>query len=33
LVGERPVEGLMALALIVLGGLVYWATQLTKKSQ
>jgi APA family basic amino acid/polyamine antiporter len=28
LVGERPVEGLMALALIVVGGLVYWVTQL-----
>ncbi len=27
LVLERPLEGLMALLLIVLGGLVYWATQ------
>ena len=27
LVSERPLEGLMALALIVLGGAVYWAAQ------
>ena len=26
LVTERPVEGLMALALILLGGAVYWVT-------
>lgn len=33
LVGERPVEGFMALALIVLGGLAYWLTQLDKESR
>jgi APA family basic amino acid/polyamine antiporter len=27
LVGARPLEGLMALGLIVLGGVVYWLTQ------
>jgi APA family basic amino acid/polyamine antiporter len=27
LVSERPLEGFMALALITLGGLVYWVTQ------
>ena len=27
LVTERPVEGLMALALITLGGFVYWGAQ------
>ena len=27
LVSERPLEGLMALALILLGGAVYWAAQ------
>lgn len=33
LVGERPVEGFMALALIVLGGLAYWLTQLGRESR